>query len=114
MGGRLQVKGGRGTRRPVPQFLRRPIPLGLLIALVAQLLFAWRLTTPHKLMFDEVHYVPAARQLLALDGPINIEHPLMAKTLIAAGIALFGDNALGWRALSTLAGTAVVAGVFAL
>ncbi|KQU62595.1 dolichyl-phosphate-mannose-protein mannosyltransferase [Sphingomonas sp. Leaf339] len=98
----------------MPQFLRRPVPLGLLIALVAQLLFAWRLTTPHKLMFDEVHYVPAARQLLALDGPINIEHPLMAKTLIAAGIALFGDNALGWRALSTLAGTAVVAGVFAL
>ena len=45
--------------------------------------------------------------------PTNIEHPLMGKTLIAAGMTLFGDDALGWRALSTLAGTAVVVGVFA-
>lgn len=98
----------------MPAFLRRPLPLALLLALVAELLFAWRLTTPSMLVFDEVHYVPAARTLLALTGPANTEHPLLGKTLIAAGIALFGDGPLGWRALSTLAGTTVVVGIYAI
>lgn len=98
----------------MPQFLRRPLPLALLIAGCAALLFAWRVTIPSKPYFDEVHYVPAARTLLALAHPANIEHPLLAKELIALGIWLFGDTPLGWRALSTLAAAAVVAGVFAL
>ena len=98
----------------MPQFLRRPLPLALLIAGLAELLFAWRVTIPSKPYFDEVHYVPAARTLLALAHPANIEHPLLAKELIALGIWLFGDDPLGWRMLSTLAGSAVVAGVFAL
>ena len=98
----------------MPQFLRRPLPLALLIAGLAALLFAWRVTIPSKPYFDEVHYVPAARTLLALAQPVNIEHPLLAKELIALGIWLFGDDPLGWRALSTLAAAAVVAGVFAL
>ena len=92
----------------------RPLPVALLIGLLAEALFAVRLTVPHKLVFDEVHYVPAARRLLELAGPTNIEHPLFGKTLIAAGIALFGDGPLGWRLLSTLAGTAVVTGMFAI
>nr|WP_093334324.1 phospholipid carrier-dependent glycosyltransferase [Sphingomonas rubra] len=81
---------------------------------MAELLFAWRLTTPSILVFDEVHYVPAARALLALGGPANTEHPLLGKALIAAGIALFGDGPLGWRACSTLAGTTVVVGTYAI
>ncbi|MDP1025673.1 phospholipid carrier-dependent glycosyltransferase [Sphingomonas sp. KR1UV-12] len=98
----------------MPALLRRPLPLALLIGLFAELLFAWRLTVPHVLVFDEVHYVPAARKLLALAGPANIEHPLLAKALIAGGMLIFGDGPLGWRALSTLAGTTVVVGVFAI
>lgn len=92
----------------------RPAPALLALLVITQTIFSWRLTTPHTLVFDEVHYVPAARTLLALSGPVNIEHPLLGKTLIAVGIALFGDNPLGWRALSTLAGTAIVGGVFAI
>ncbi len=92
----------------------RPVPALIALLVVAQLLFSWRLTTPHKLVFDEVHYVPAARTLLALEGPVNIEHPLLGKALIALGMMIFGDDPLGWRALSTLAGTAVVAGVFGI
>ena len=98
----------------MPAFLRRPVPLALLIAAFAQALFAWRLAVPGKLMFDEVHYVPAARTLWALAGPANTEHPLLGKLLIGLGMALFGDGRLGWRAPSTVAATAVVAGVFAL
>ena len=92
----------------------RPLPMAVLIGLVAQALFAFRLGTPSILMFDEVHYVPAARALGALSHPINTEHPLLGKTLIALGIALFGDGAIGWRALSTVAGTATVLGVYAV
>ncbi|MGP7794564.1 phospholipid carrier-dependent glycosyltransferase [Sphingomonas sp. CLY1604] len=92
----------------------RPLPAALLIGLFAQILFCWRLTTPHVLVFDEVHYVPAARLLASFARPANIEHPLVGKTLIALGMAVFGDNPLGWRALSTLAASAVVMGVFAI
>ena len=93
---------------------KRPFPAAIAIGAAAQLLFAWRLTTPHKLAFDEVHYVPAARTLASLAGPVNIEHPLLGKTIIALGILLFGDEPLGWRSLSSIAGTAVVVGVFAI
>ncbi|WP_242139508.1 phospholipid carrier-dependent glycosyltransferase [Sphingomonas sp. TREG-RG-20F-R18-01] len=94
----------------------RPHPYRAAAALgvLAQLLFSYRLTIPTKLMFDETHYVPAARTLIALSGPTNIEHPLLAKEIIAGGILLFGDNSLGWRFFSTLAGTATVLGVFAI
>ena len=94
----------------------RPSPYraAAILALLAQMLFCYHLTIPSKLMFDEVHYVPAARKLIALAGPTNIEHPLLAKEIIAAGMLLFGDNALGWRFFSTLAGTATVLGVFAI
>ena len=77
------------------------------------LLAGWRLTTPSIPYFDEVHYLPAARQMLAAwDGLpsdyINREHPLLGKTLIALGMQLFGDNPLGWRFFSLVAGTLAV------
>lgn len=94
--------------------LRRPLPLIALFFVVAEALFAFRVQVPHMLVFDEVHYVPAARALLAMEAPRNIEHPLFAKALIALSIRLFGDDSLGWRALSTLAGASVVAGSVAI
>lgn len=87
-------------------------PLGL--ALLAQALFGFRLATPHIFIFDEVHYVPAARALLDLRGGVNLEHPLFGKTLIALGMLMAGDNALGWRLMSTLAGTATVLALYAI
>lgn len=94
----------------------RPSPraTATLFGLAALLLFGWQLGVPSAMVFDESWYVPAARSLLALNGPTNIEHPLFAKSLIAAGIALFGDNAIGWRASSVLAGALTVAGVWRL
>ena len=91
-----------------------PRLLALGIAVFSWLIFVFRLSVPAKPVFDEVHYLPAARALLALSGPTNIEHPLLAKELIAAGIHLFGDVPFGWRVASTLAGSATVAAVFAL
>lgn len=94
--------------------IERPRLLTLLVALASELIFLFRLSVPAKPVFDEVHYLPAARTLLALSGPTNIEHPLLAKELIALGIHVFGDTPFGWRIASTLAGSATVAAVFAL
>jgi dolichyl-phosphate-mannose-protein mannosyltransferase len=92
----------------------RPYLVALLLAIAAQLLFTLHLDQPSRIMFDETHYVPAAKALLALEGPRNIEHPLVGKEMIAAGIALLGDNVFGYRAFGTIAGTASVLAVFAL
>ncbi|WP_375271156.1 glycosyltransferase family 39 protein [Sphingomonas sp.] len=94
--------------------LARPLLIGALVALFSELIFLVRLGVPDKPVFDEVHYLPAARALRDLSGPTNIEHPLLAKELIALSLAWFGDEPFGWRFASTLAGAATVAGVFAL
>lgn len=98
----------------LPRSLRRPLPVALLIGFVSELIFLVRLAVPHQLVFDEVHYIPAARMMRDLAGPANLEHPLLAKELIALGMAAFGDNPFGWRFAATLAGAATVMGVFAL
>ena len=64
---------------------------------VACLILLPGLTTIETLVFDETHYVPASRAVLDLSVNNNTEHPLFAKEMIAAGISVFGDSALGWR-----------------
>ena len=104
------------TRDPLAPDVKSwsPFSVALAIGLAAQILFTIGLGRPSTLVFDETHYVPAARHMLLLDQPWNIEHPLFGKALIALGMRLYGDNAIGWRALSTLAGSATVMGMFAI
>jgi dolichyl-phosphate-mannose-protein mannosyltransferase len=67
-------------------------------------------TTPDHLYFDEVHYVPAARQMLepVMSTPLlNPMHPPLAKQLIAVSIRIFGDNPLGWRYSAALFGAVI-------
>ncbi|MCT2559163.1 glycosyltransferase family 39 protein [Tsuneonella sp. YG55] len=64
-----------------------------------------RLGIPSKPYFDEIHYLPAARALLAQSDWLNREHPMFGKEMLAAGIALFGDRPWAWRIMSALAGT---------
>ena len=87
---------------------RDPLGLTLAIAALFGLLGAIRLTVLADPYFDEVHYLPAAREMLAGGAYINREHPLLGKTILAAGIALLGDNPLGWRAFPLLAGVAAL------
>jgi len=84
---------------------RDPIGWTALLALGFAALCAVRLTVPSGPFFDEIHYLPAARAILALSHPVNPEHPPLGKELLALGIALFGDNPLGWRIMPLLAGT---------
>ncbi|MBD2841399.1 phospholipid carrier-dependent glycosyltransferase [Erythrobacter rubeus] len=102
-----------------PEHPRDPWGWCVAISLGFAALGAIRLTIPGAPYFDEVHYLPAAREILAIWGDggryINREHPLLAKELIAVGMAIFGDNPLGWRIMPLLAGTVTVfAGMRAL
>jgi dolichyl-phosphate-mannose--protein O-mannosyl transferase len=72
-------------------------------------------TTPDKFVFDEVHYVPAARQMLepVLPSPmLNPMHPPLAKQLIALSIRTFGDGPLGWRYPGVLFGSLAVVAIY--
>src|ERR1035437_10141297 len=72
-------------------------------------------TTPEKFYFDEVHYVPAARQMLepAMTTPmLNPMHPPLAKQLMALSIRAFGDVPLGWRYPSVLFGSLAIAAMY--
>ncbi len=79
-------------------FQRRDPLLGtLVIVAVFFLLGLCRLAIPSKTMFDEIHYIPAARRLIELSRRLNPEHPLLGKEMIAIGMRLFGDHPFGWR-----------------
>ncbi len=72
-------------------------------------------TTPENLYFDEVHYVPAARQMLEPATPaprLNPMHPPLAKQMIALSIRAFGDVPLGWRYPSVLFGSLTIVAVY--
>ncbi len=71
------------------------------------------ITYPRQLLFDEAYYPPEAAELLRWGHEYNrgytfIVHPPLGKWLIAAGEALFGENSLGWRFPSAVAGAIAV------
>ena len=73
------------------------------------------ITSPEKFYFDEVHYVPAARQMLLPVMPqpmLNPMHPPLAKQFIALSIHTFGDVPLGWRYPAVLAGALAIVAVY--
>ena len=96
-------------------------PIGLIAAIAAAIFVAAHLllmigiTTPEKIVFDEVHYVPAAKQLLE-KGPheslLNPMHPPLAKEFMAASIKIFGDSPLGWRYPSAVFGALAIVGIY--
>jgi len=89
--------------------------IALILFFAAHVALLVGVTAPEKLYFDEVHYVPAARQLLepAPTGPmLNPMHPPLAKELIALSIRTFGDGPLGWRFPAALFGALAVVAVY--
>ena len=63
-----------------------------------------RIGIPSQSYFDEVHYLPAVRALMEMGTATNLEHPPLAKQIMALGVWLFGDNPFGWRTMSLLFG----------
>ena len=95
--------------QPVPPentslHLRDPWLASAGIAVLFAILGLVRLGIPSEPYFDEVHYLPAAKAILADGMYLNREHPLFGKQLIALSISVFGDTPFGWRAMSLIAG----------
>jgi 4-amino-4-deoxy-L-arabinose transferase-like glycosyltransferase len=99
------------------------------LAIVLIAAFAVRiafLDLPHgSLIFDEAYYVNAARKILGWAVPEgahyydavagldpNQEHPPLGKVLMALSMLVFGDNGLGWRLPSLIAGMAALVAVY--
>ncbi|MDE1915841.1 MAG: phospholipid carrier-dependent glycosyltransferase [Sphingomonadales bacterium] len=88
---------------PAPTATRDPLPWHVTITVLFALAVFWHLGLPDKIYFDEVHYVPAARTMLA-GMQANLEHPLFAKSLMAWSIAALGDTPFAWRLPSAIFG----------
>src|ERR1700760_1128382 len=87
----------------------------VIIFLAAHAALLIGITAPDKFVFDEVHYVPAARQMLepVMPSPmLNPMHPPLAKQIIAFSIHVLGDNPLGWRYPGTLFGALAVVAIY--
>jgi dolichyl-phosphate-mannose-protein mannosyltransferase len=89
--------------------------VAVILFLAAHVALLVGVTTPEKFYFDEVHYVPAARQMLEPDMSttmLNPMHPPLAKQLIALSIRTFGDVPLGWRYPGVLFGSLAVVAMY--
>ena len=89
--------------------------IAAVIFIIAHLALLIGITTPEKFYFDEVHYVPAARQMLepVMPSPmLNPMHPPLAKQLIAMSIRIFGDVPLGWRYPGVLFGSLAIVAMY--
>jgi dolichyl-phosphate-mannose--protein O-mannosyl transferase len=98
-----------------PNKTARTVLFAAVIFVVVHFAFLAGVAVPDKLYFDEVHYVPAARQMLSADvsaPQLNPMHPPLAKQLIALSIDVFGDTPLGWRYASVLFGALAIVGVY--
>ena len=89
--------------------------VGAVLFVLAHFALLIGVTTPEKFYFDEVHYVPAARQMLEPVMPqpmLNPMHPPLAKQFIALSIHSFGDGPLGWRYPGALFGSLAIVAVY--
>jgi dolichyl-phosphate-mannose--protein O-mannosyl transferase len=82
------------------------------IVLAALLVLLFRIGVPATHVLDEAHYVPAAQGVLEALTDRNYEHPPLGKLLIAAGLALFGDDPLGWRFMSVVFGASTLGAIY--
>ncbi len=93
----------------------RQVLVVLILLVFATFVRAARLNIPSQMVFDEIYYAKAARQYLD-HQQITEEttHPPLSKLIIAVGIKLFGDEAVGWRAMGVVAGVLLVLAIYLL
>ena len=89
--------------------------VSVVIIIVAHLALLIGIATPEKFVFDEVHYVPAARQMLETAPSatmLNPMHPPLAKQIMALSIRAFGDDSFAWRYPGTVFGALSVVAIY--
>src|SRR5271163_1526596 len=89
--------------------------ISVMIFIGAHLALLTHLSNPEKFVFDEVHYVPAARQMLepVMGEPmLNPMHPPLAKQIIALSMRAFGDNSFAWRYPGVLFGALAIVAIY--
>ena len=100
---------------PLQDSAARNVVVALIIFFAAHFALLIGVTTPEKFYFDEVHYVPAARQMLepVMSAPIlNPMHPPLAKQLMALSVRIFGDVPLGWRYPGVVFGSLAIVAMY--
>ena len=87
-----------------------------IVSAVAAVLRVIGLGSPAKAVFDEPFYardacwyIHSSQELCRLKEEVNLEHPPLGKWLIAASEAMFGNDPVGWRGASLVAGVLSVA-----
>ena len=105
-------EGGLAAERGAAAPLRTLLVSGALVFALGLALLLIGVTAAKDVYFDETWYVPAAREWLKSGEMTRQEHPALAKLLIAFGLWLFGDNPLGWRAMSVVFGAITLFGVW--
>ena len=120
----MVAAAGSGAPRPRPS--RRLVALVVLVIALSAVVRLVDLARYSDTVFDEHYYAHDAAAILHGDlggsatepwKPAALRsaaHPDLAKLAIAAGIAVLGDNAWGWRLPAALAGIALIALVFPL
>ena len=109
------VKTASPSHSVLPKSVMRSAIVAGIIFVIAHFAMLVGVTTPEKFYFDEVHYVPAARQMLEPVMPqpmLNPMHPPLAKQLIALSIRSLGDGPLGWRYPAVLFGSLALVAVY--
>ncbi len=94
---------------PYPRFFRYS-----LVAIVIGLSLFLRLTSLTKIpdkIFDEVYFPVFAQDYLTQTDFFDA-HPPLGKLIIASGIAIFGNNPLGWRVMNAIFGTLLLLVVY--
>jgi dolichyl-phosphate-mannose-protein mannosyltransferase len=101
------ISGMRSAKNWTPY-----LPLACLVFLFLNVSL-WGIDRPSYKYFDEEHYVEAGQELVMSGVNRNWSHPPFAKTIIGVGTQLFGNTPLGWRVMSALFGSAVIALIYA-
>jgi dolichyl-phosphate-mannose-protein mannosyltransferase len=108
---RGRVRGA--PHRPLPDDRALSWVATALITMIAGVIRLWGIGFPEAKQFDEIYYATEGAEMLRNGyennpGYMFIVHPPLGKWLTAAGIWVFGDDAIGWRVPSAIAGTLCV------
>ena len=88
---------------------RLALAIPIILVVLSGVIRLVQLDHPDRIIFDETYYVNDALDYMAngVEDGFAV-HPPVGKWMIAAGIAVFGDDPFGWRVSGAITGTLTV------